>query len=542
MDSDHGARAIAESAYDAFIAMDDQGRIVEWNLQAEKTFGWRRNEVVGLMLSDTVIPARYREAHRKGLAHYLKTGQGPVLNHRLELSALHRLGHEIPVEMTIYPIHQKEGILFGSFLHDITEKKQNEEKVRALQAELEMKVEARTRDLALAFEQAQIANQLKDEFLATVSHELRTPLGVIQGHSDMLLEGDLTPEEIENSIQTIHRNTRAQTQIINDLLDVSSIITGKLHLEMETVPLDTAVLAAVNSVQFAASAKDLKVRTEIEPLLGPIRGDPNRLQQVLWNLLSNAVKFTPKGGVIEIKLYRQGSHVNLEVRDSGKGIAPEFLPFVYDRFRQEDSSTTRRHGGLGLGLAIVRHIVEGHGGSIEAQSAGPNQGAKFILSFPLMEVTAQNLSSSQMEFLGKAQTLEGESLLVIDDEVDTRKMLGLILERAGAHVYTAGGLDEALELFEVFHPAVVVSDISMPDHDGFEVISQLRKLPSEHHQPFLAVALTAHAREEERAKILAAGFDLHLTKPIQPQELVAHLSGLISRTKAENSSPNSTNF
>jgi len=516
-------RALIEFAYDAFIGMDTAGNITDWNRQAEKTFGWSQEEVLGRSLSDIIIPERYREGHRKGLARYMASGVGPVLNKRIEVMACHRSGHEVPVEMTIYPIQPGKDVLFGAFLHDISERKQAEANLAKLNQELELKIEERTRELTTA-------NRLKDEFLATVSHELRTPLGVMMGYTDMILENEMSEQDQREALKTIRRNGKAQTQIISDLLDVSRIITGKMELEIENVDLKAGIDAALKSINIAASAKNIQVITAIDSTMGFVRGDAGRLQQILWNLLSNAVKFTPKNGRIHIILRSENSRAVIEVVDSGKGIEPSFLPYVFERFRQEDATTTRKYGGLGLGLAIVRHLVEAHGGSVEVESEGLNRGARFIVKLPMLG-TLEDLytpkSASENITLPNDKILAGLNILAVEDDMDTRKLIGLILTNAGAKPTLASSVAEGFKYFTEKIPDLVLSDITMPGKDGYEFISMLRKLPPEQGGNIPAIAFTAHARQEVLEMMASGGFDMQISKPADAHVLVNNIKKVL---------------
>jgi PAS domain S-box-containing protein len=516
-------RALIEFAYDAFIGMDTAGNITDWNRQAEKTFGWSLEEVLGKQLSDIIIPERYREAHRIGLARYMASGEGPVLNKRMEVMACHRLGHEVPVEMTIYPIQPGKDVLFGAFLHDISERKQAEANLAKLNQELEQKIEVRTRELTTA-------NRLKDEFLATVSHELRTPLGVIMGYTDMILENEMSAHDQREALKTIHRSGKAQTQIISDLLDVSRIITGKMELEIDNVDLKAGIDAALKSISIAASAKNIQIVTAIDSTLGFVRGDAGRLQQILWNLLSNAVKFTPKNGRVQIILRSEKSRAVIEVVDSGKGIEASFLPYVFERFRQEDATTTRKYGGLGLGLAIVRHLVEAHGGSVEVESEGLNCGARFIVKLPMMGAL-EDVHTPKVTSVGSAvsgtKTLSGLSILAVEDDMDTRKLIGLILTNAGAKAVLASSVAEGFKYFTEKMPDLVLSDINMPGKDGYEFIAMLRKLPPEKGGNIPAIAFTAHARQEELQMMASGGFDMQISKPADANVLVNNIKRVL---------------
>lgn len=399
------------------------------------------------------------------------------------------------------------------------------------------KAEAAARENERLYLEAQEANRLKDEFLATVSHELRTPLTAILGWARMLLTNAVGDDGQRRALETIDRNARSQAQIIEDLLDISRVITGKLRLDIRQVEPGEVVRAAVDSVRPAAEAKNVRLQVLLDPQAGPVSGDADRLQQVVWNLLTNAVKFTPKGGRVQVKLERVNSHVEIAVSDTGLGIAPEFLPFVFDRFRQADGSTTRRHGGLGLGLSIVRQLVELHGGTIKAESPGAGEGASFTVSLPLAIVHSASGSGKIDEervhpkVSGRITfecppALENLRVLVVDDEEDARELLTLVLTQCKAEVLAVATVAEALAALEQLQPDVVVSDIGMPEADGFELIRRVRQLPREHGGRVPAVALTAYARVEDRMRALAAGYQMHVPKPVEPAELVTVIASL----------------
>jgi len=385
--------------------------------------------------------------------------------------------------------------------------------------------------------QAEEANRLKDEFLATLSHELRTPLNAILGWSQMLQSQHLDESEAKKALATIERSARAQNQLIDDLLDVSRIITGKLRLDVRAVDLGSVIMAAVDAVRPAAEAKNIRLQTLLDPQAGLISGDPDRLQQVVWNLLSNAVKFTPKDGRAQVRLERINSHVEIVVSDTGKGIEPEFLPHVFDRFRQSDGSMTRRHGGLGLGLAIVRQLVELHGGTVSVSSAGADEGATFIVSLPLLPLR-QEPASDVLRVHPRAETgasldcppeLSGLRVLLVDDEADSRDLLNLVLDSCGANVTIAASAAEAFETIKREKFDVIVSDIGMPGEDGFSLIRKIRELPVEQGGKVPAIALTAYARAEDRVKALRSGFQMHVAKPVEAAELTAIVANLAGR-------------
>jgi CheY-like chemotaxis protein len=339
-------------------------------------------------------------------------------------------------------------------------------------------------------------------------------------------------------LETIERNARVQTQLIEDLLDMSRIISGKLRLDVQQVDPSSFIDAAIATVRPAASAKEIRIETVIDPLAGPVSGDPNRLQQVLWNLLSNSIKFTPRGGKVQVVLERVDSHVEVSVSDTGQGIAADFLPHVFDRFRQADASTTRKHGGLGLGLAIVKQLVELHGGTVRAKSAGENQGTTFIVNLPLKVITTppeegQRLhprAATRMPEECAMADLSGLHVLVVDDEPDARALVKRVLEDCHAKVVTAGSAAEALTLIERIRPDVLVSDIGMAGVDGYELLRRVRLLDAQRGGGLPAIALTAFARSEDRTRALLAGYLAHVSKPVEPAELVATVASVAGRT------------
>jgi PAS domain S-box-containing protein len=383
--------------------------------------------------------------------------------------------------------------------------------------------------------EAEDANRLKDEFLANLSHELRTPLSAILGWSHFL-EQSPDPETVTEAVSVIVRNARAQTQIIEDLLDMSRILSGKFRLDVKPVNVSEVVAAAVESVTPSANTKSLRLRSILDPKGGPVSGDPARLQQVVWNLLSNALKFTPKGGQIQVTVERVNSHVDVTVSDTGRGIPPEFLPHIFERFRQADSSTTRAHGGLGIGLSLVKQIVELHAGSVTASSAGPGQGATFVVSLPLsIALPAQPgdsaARSGDPEKIERPVVLEGLKVLFVDDDPDGRAMGRRILSDHHAEVMLAASADEALELVRKTRPDVLVSDIGMPGADGYDLIRRVRQLPDAEGGGVPAVALTAFARSEDRRRVLLAGYEAHVAKPVVPEELVAVVASVAGKVR-----------
>ena len=416
-----------------------------------------------------------------------------------------------------------------------------QQKAESLEAEVKERrqIEERLR-LALVGEQmaraeAETANRMKDEFLATVSHEIRTPLNAIIGWSHLLRSGRLDEATIARAIETIDRNAKSQAQLIEDILDVSRMITGKLRLHSEPVDIASVINAAIDSVQLAIDSKDLQLEVTLDPSARHTIGDANRLQQVVWNLLANAIKFTPSSGRIEVKVERADRNLQIQVTDNGQGIGKDFLPFIFDRFRQGDGTTTRQHGGLGLGLAIVRHLVELHGGTINADSAGEGKGATFTIKLPLAPTGAkdrkrvtgnlQRNESADATFTS-LPSLDEVKVLLVDDDPDTLQILSVMLGESQAMVQTAASVAEALEILEWYQPHVLVSDLAMPDEDGYSLIGKIRTRESKTGTQIPALALTSYVRVEDRARALSAGFNMFVPKPVQPEELITAIATL----------------
>jgi signal transduction histidine kinase/ActR/RegA family two-component response regulator len=386
-------------------------------------------------------------------------------------------------------------------------------------------------------DEAEAANRAKDEFLATVSHELRTPLNAIMGWTQILRRGEYDEDALRHAVETIERNSKSQAQLINDILDVSRIITGNLRLEVRPVEVASVIKAAVDTVRPAAEAKEIKIQTLLDSGAGPVSGDAGRLQQVVWNLLSNAVKFTPKGGRVQVRLELADSHLEVIISDTGKGIRQDFLPYVFDRFRQADSSASRTQGGLGLGLAIVRHLVELHGGTVRAYSDGEGEGSTFTVSLPLMlglprQSYVEPLYPADDQVLSSESlpSLQGLKVMVVDDEADARELLKAMLRPCGAEVLTASSAAEALESVRRWKPDLIVSDIGMPGEDGYRLIRRIRALEASEGGRTPAIALTAYARSADRVRALASGYQLHVPKPVEVQELAMAIASLAGRT------------
>jgi len=416
---------------------------------------------------------------------------------------------------------------------DVTEHRRAEEAARQAAEERRQLLESEQ----FARGEAERANAMKDEFLATVSHELRTPLNAILGWAHLLRTGAMTAAQNQQGLEVIERNARAQTQLIEDLLDMSRIISGKMRLDIQSVDPTAFIEAAIETVKPAAEAKSVRLSTLLDPGAGPVNGDPGRLQQVVWNLLSNAIKFTARDGRVQVVLERVNSHIEIAVADTGVGIKPEFLPHVFDRFRQEKASRTRSATGLGLGLSIVKHLVELHGGSVRAISAGEGRGATFTVCLPLTVVQREDGLGQRLHPRGCSATsplfrspdLSGIKVLVVDDQPDARDMIRRVLEDCEADVATAGSAAEALRAVEEARPDVLVSDIGMPDVDGYELLRRIRALgqPPGGHLP--AIALTAFARSEDRTRALRAGFLAHVAKPVEPSDLLATVASVVGR-------------
>jgi PAS domain S-box-containing protein len=500
--------AIVDSSDDAIVSKDLQSTIMSWNKGAERIFGYSAEEMIGESIKKLLPPDRQNE-EAQILA---RLQRGERLEH-FETRRQRKDGKMIDVSLTISPIRNSKGVIVGAskIARDITEQK------------------AALRELAETHEQLQRADRLKAEFLTTLSHELRTPLNAILGWVQILKDG-ATAEDIAQGIPIIERNVRVQSQMIEDLLDMSRIEAGKVSLDFQRVDLAAVVSAGIETVRPAVNAKEIRLTSAFASVNGIVMGDKDRLQQIIWNLLANAVKFTPKNGRIHVVIKRVDSHVEIDVSDSGQGIAPEFLGQVFDRFRQADAATTRRHGGLGLGLSIVKNLTELHGGNVRVASLGLGQGATFTVSLPLQaisheaEAEAEAQRNAAVDNAALEVNLTGIKVLVIDDEEDSVDTITRILERHGAEVRGAYSMEEGLREFTKFAPNVVLSDIGMPEHDGYELIARLRKLPGGRTVP--AVALTALARSEDRTRALRAGFQLHVAKPVDFSELVAVVQNL----------------
>jgi PAS domain S-box-containing protein len=512
--------AIVESSEDAIVSKTLQGIITSWNSAAERLFGYTAEEAVGNSIL-ILFPPEHAAEETEIVS---KISRGERIEH-YQAERVRKDGTRITLSLSISPIKDSNGKIIGAskIARDITHQIKHQEEREALLA-----------SERAARSEAERASQLKDEFLATLSHELRTPLNAILGWSQ-LLGDDPDDSDLREGLEAIQRNARAQTQLIEDLLDMSRIISGKVRLDIQSTDLLEIIDAAFEAVRLSAEAKGIRLRKILDFDAGPVSGDPTRLQQVVWNLLSNAIKFTPKGGKVDVLLERVNSHLEITVHDSGIGIKPEFLPSVFERFRQADASTTRNYGGLGLGLSIVKHLVELHGGVVRAKSAGEGLGATFIVSLPAAPIRGGERrehpkAPSASAFDCQEVSLAGIRVLLVDDEPDARALISRLLTQCRAEVMACATADEGLAAVQSFMPNVVISDIGMPGKDGYQFVRELRQIAQAIGQKFPAVALTAFARSEDRTRAMMAGYQVHIAKPIEPQELLATVGSLAGRT------------
>jgi PAS domain S-box-containing protein len=499
---------------DGVIAVDVEERVRSINPVAAALTGWPEEEAVGRPVTEVfnILSEDRTPVEDAPVTKAIREG---VFTGNIRFILVTKTGLEVVVEDGAAPIRDQQGQITGAVVvfRDIRERQRHEqEREESLGRERAMRAEAER------------LSQLKDEFLATLSHELRTPLNAISGWSHLLLTAKLDGEASARALETIRRNVRAQAQIVDDLLDASAIIAGKLRLEMQDVDADDGLRGALESVRPAAEARGIQL--VYLPTASPavVKADPARLQQIAWNLLSNAIKFTDVGGSVTLRLGREGGQVVISVSDTGCGIAPEFLPHVFDRFSQADGSIKRAHSGLGLGLALVRHLTEMQGGMVEAESAGEGRGATFTVRLPAASPRAAESDASYPGLL-RHTVLAAVEVLLVDDDVEACQLFETILGQYGAQVTCLTSGKEALERLESERPDLLIFDIAMPELDGYELMSQLRargvKTP--------AIALTAHARLEERMRALAAGFQMHISKPVEPRELVMAAASLCGR-------------
>jgi PAS domain S-box-containing protein len=529
--SEERFRLLVENVRDyAIFMLDANGFVVTWNAGAQRIKGYSADEIIGQHFSKFYPPD---VAESGWPEHELQVA---TLQGRFEDEGwrLRKDGSRFWADVTITALRDDSGRLrgFAKLTRDLSERRRTENleahgmhREEMLEAERSARIEA------------QRAARVKDEFLATLSHELRTPLNAILGWTQLLRAPQAQKQvDLQRGLEVIERNARAQVQLVDDLMDLSRILAGQVRLDVQRVALVDVITAAIESAQPGATAKGVRLEKILDPRASIVSGDPGRLQQVVWNLLSNAIKFTPRGGHVQVLLGRVNSHVEISVSDDGIGIPLTFLPHVFERFTQKDSSAGRQHGGLGLGLAITKQIVELHGGSIQAKSRGEGQGATFIVNLPLLLLQDQAIDTERVHPTHPTEAehtllpgLPGVQILVVDDEPDARELIGRILETQGAHVRTAASAVEALRMLEVSRPDVLVSDIGMPAMDGYQLIRRIRASePVGQRLP--AIALTAFARSEDRKRAMLAGYQSHLAKPFDTAELVIVVAGLANRT------------
>ena len=521
---------------DAVIATDIEGRINFINPTAEALSGWTLAEASGRPLHEIfrIVNEDTRETVESPFDAIKRHGATVGLaNHTILIG---KDGREIPIDDSGAPIRNAAGEVVGAVIvfHDVTERRETEQERELL---LEREKAARR--------SAESADRLKDEFLATVSHELRTPLNSILGWAATLNLNDSFDEgSVRNALRIIERNARAQSALINDILDVSRIVTGKLRVQSQPVDLGPVIRSAVDTLRPAIEAKAINVAIPDYSRSVQVSGDPDRLQQIMWNLVANAVKFTPKGGTIKIGLEENDALAEISVRDSGIGIDQQFLPYVFERFRQADSSAIRQDSGLGLGLSIVRHLVELHGGTVRVESEGHGRGSVFTVSLPYArEMESGGLPEDHPvaslkpseglagDGIPKIANLRGVRVLVVDDDPDSLEVLCIMLAQYNVEVAAAASSAEALKLFEKWKPDVLISDLAMPGEDGFSLIKKIRALSPEAGGNTPAAALTAYAREDDSINALAAGFHSHVAKPIDPQKLASMVLELVNQRK-----------
>jgi PAS domain S-box-containing protein len=516
--------AIIESSDDAIVGKTLDGIITSWNRGAQEMFGYSAAEAVGRHIT-LIIPPELHSEEDDVLAHIRR---GEKIDH-FETVRQAKDGRRLNISLTVSPIRDAQGRIIGAskVARDITARKRADEERERLIAREEAARRA-----------AEEANRLKDDFLATVSHELRNPLNAMVGWAGLLRSNKLDQQKSAAAVEAILRGAQAQDQIISDLLDGARILNGRLRLEIRPLQLVNVLQKAIETMRPAIEAKQIRLQTVLDPAASSLAGDPTRLQQVFWNLLSNAVKFTSINGHIKIVLQRINSHVEIVVSDTGIGIEPQLLPHVFDRFRQGDSGTNRRTSGLGLGLAIVRNLVELHGGTVRAESQGPGQGASFAVRLPTLLALAGSgkegsFAPEEEEILlpDERPLLQNLRVLVVDDEPGAREVASTVLAQAKAEIKTADSASRALEIMDQWQPDVLVADIGMPGQDGYELIHRVRARSPENGGAVPAAALTAYARTKDRLRVLSEGYQTHVPKPIRPAELIMVVASLAKRIR-----------
>jgi PAS domain S-box-containing protein len=514
--------AIVGSSDDAIISKNLDGIIQSVNSAAERLFGYTAAELIGQNVRILIPPERQAEEDQI----LARIRRGERIDH-FETERIAKDGRRLHISLTVSPVLDEAGATIGvsKIARDITER-------QAAVAERDRLLDAER----VARADAERASRVKDDFVAMVSHELRTPLNAILSWTQLMMRARHDPAILERGLNVVARNTRVQAQLISDLLDISRIVAGKLQLDFQTLDIEAIVRDSVETVRHDAESKGIDVRTTLDAT-APVSGDPARVQQVIWNLLANAIKFTPQGGRIAVTLRGTNGEVEISVADNGAGIRPDFLPFVFDRFHQADRSITRRFGGLGLGLAIVKHLVELHGGTVRAESSGEGQGSTFTVALPSSGMSVEPGSRHSATIAVKdpwdTVTLDAIRILVVEDEPDTRDFLKRLLEGHGAEVVVAGSVAEALSLFKIERPDMLISDIGLPQIDGYDLVQQIRAGDAEAARGIPAIALTAYARGEDRMRALRAGYQVHIAKPVEPAELLAAIASFVGLIGAQ---------
>ena len=522
-----------ESIGDAVIATDVNGRIVFMNPVAEYLTGWRAEAARGHPCTEVfrIVNEQHRRPVDDPVSRVL--ADGGVVGFGTYTLLVASDGSERPIDESGAPIRNRDGRTIGVVLvfRDVSERRRLELDRQSAAAERDRLLEAERAARA----DAERASRVKDDFVAMVSHELRTPLNAILGWTQLMMRAGQDPATLERGLDVISRNTRLQAQLISDLLDISRIVAGKLQLEIQSVDFRAIVSEAVETVRHEADAKRIDIRERLDGDVGVVAGDPARLQQIVWNLLSNAVKFTPSGGWIEVSLRRIGQNAEVVVSDNGAGIRADVLPHVFDRFHQADRSITRRFGGLGLGLSIVKHLTELHGGSVRAASPGEGKGATFTISLPasVAAPSPSHVHSSHRLEPYRGVSLESIRVLVVEDEPDTREFLRRLLEDQGAAVSVAASAHEAMEMFRFAPPDILISDIGLPEVDGYDLMQRIRSSGMPRGETVPAIALTAYARAEDRTRALRAGYQAHIPKPVEPGDLLVTIASFAHLIEAQ---------
>jgi len=527
---------------DAIVVVDETSTIVLVNDQTERLFAYRRQELLGQPV-DILVPKRFRSAHRAHRGGYFRAASLRPMGSGMDLSGARRDGREFPVEISLSPLTTDMGALVICAIRDVTFQREAQRvAARAAMANVREANEhliTQTVHAQVVAEEAEQDSHLKDEFLATISHELRTPLNAILGWARMLGSKRLSPERADHATAAIDRSATTLAHMVDDLLDVARIVKGTLRLSPQLVDLRAIVQTALEAVRPLAAAKNVHTAFDPPARHRRVAGDPDRLQQVMWNLLANAIKFTAEGGRVDVMIQSSTDHAEIIVVDTGQGIGPDFLPHVFARFRQADNATTQRHTGLGLGLSIVRQIVELHGGTVRAESPGAGQGATFTVRLPVSADdpvgNAEPLSPPGLVSLtgdpasSDFRKLDGLRVLIVDDDAEGRLLTSVIVTGAGGNTSAVASVRQALQLTEVERPDVIVTGIDLQGEDGYALIRQIRQREAVHGGFLPAVALTSHARIEDRGRALASGFQVHVSKPVEPAALIAAIAEVTGR-------------